>query len=183
MLGQVGSPALHFCPSSPGPVLGRGVTLIVTSWISLSRWEGRPIGDGWVGGLRYFQEGFLCSSLLRTPHHQGSSSVTGSQGPCPSLSRAPTHTLLDLRLCEAGAGRPFVQSWLSQNRWQCQAFLGSRRMTGSEPSSSWHQSVQARLCPIIDPSVPPSEARGLRSGQQSPWSQAGWRAVSLSPPW
>lgn len=23
-----------------------------------------PIRDGWVGGLRYFQEGFLCSSLF-----------------------------------------------------------------------------------------------------------------------
>ena len=32
-------------PPVQAPLLGRGITLIVTSWISLSRWEGRPLGD------------------------------------------------------------------------------------------------------------------------------------------
>lgn len=36
-------------PPVQAPLLGRGITLIVTSWISLSRWEVRPLGDGWEG--------------------------------------------------------------------------------------------------------------------------------------
>ena len=69
-------------------------------------------------------------------------------GPLSFLVKG-THTpSLISGLCEAVAGRPFVQSWLSQNRWQCQAFLGSRQMPGSEPSISWRRSVQARPWPI-----------------------------------